>query len=89
MTKVVVPQGKKQKDFSYKWQCPHFWGKPCSWCFEGDIEKLLTSFKTSRGVNYYAQWKAYLALKGQEIILESKSIKDKKSLSLLTTIKSF
>lgn len=67
----MVAKGVTQPDGTYLWTCNKCsgMGQDCDWCYGLDTTKIIEEMKKgARGQRYYALLKAFLSVKGKEIV---------------------
>lgn len=78
----MVAKGKTLEDGTYLYTCGHCNGTGrvgdtvCNWCYALDTDAVLAAMREgARGQRYYGLLKAYLSVKGKEIVDEARRIR--------------
>jgi hypothetical protein len=78
----MIAKGTIAPDKSYHYTCMQcngrgLWhGDPCTHCYDGDMDRLMTEFAMARGERYYALLKAILVQNGRAIYDEARLIRE-------------
>jgi hypothetical protein len=72
---MIVAKGVTHADGTYVWTCNKCNGRvmqvgyPCDWCYSLDTDRIIEEMnKGARGQRYYALLKAFLSVKGKDMV---------------------
>jgi hypothetical protein len=74
---MIVAKGKTLPDGTYIWTCNKCDGRnpACDWCYGLDTDRIIEEMaKGARGQRYYALLKAFLSVRGKEMVDYAKTI---------------